>query len=293
MTRSALLGILLVASCTSNAARDQNMMTEPPDVSSDGTPAAADAASANPLAPTFTSSVGAQQVFPGDLLSFDLDASDPAGNPMTFSSSTLPSGAMIFPHPQSVEFGWRPEVAGDDQITFTVSDATTMLSSSVTVPIHVGDITYPDLPIGSAVDLTTSGTFTIDYCATVDTDGNPAPCGSTALSSQAHVAGTSASCTLTGSNPGRISAACTLGIPAFQAVRVMSPDLETVGPYTVTGTAWLDGNEHFIFVSPDDTITSWAWQGETSMGPIVTLHNIQVIEDAYRDFTMFFGVPTQ
>ncbi len=43
--------------------------------------------------------------------------------------------------------------------------------------------------------------------------------------------------------------------------------------------------------APYDTVTSWGWQGTVSMGPTVTLWNISILEQAYRNLDMYFGVP--
>lgn len=83
--------------------------------------------------------IGDKQVTENALLTFTLSATDPESDPLTFSSSSLPSGATLTGN----VFSWTPDYvqAGIVPITFTVSDGS--LSASETVTITVTDTNRP------------------------------------------------------------------------------------------------------------------------------------------------------
>ena len=64
--------------------------------------------------------------------------------------STLPAGATVQPGPGYLGFIWPTTAAqaGDYMLTFSASDGTTTVDT--TVPITVGPITYPDLPMSTS-----------------------------------------------------------------------------------------------------------------------------------------------
>ena len=92
-------------------------------------------------APVITA-IAPQTVRPGDQLSLTIKASDPDGNPLTYSASGLPARAVFNPGTQ--DFLWVPDYnqAGTYTVTFTASDGS--LASSTTVTITVtGTVTQP------------------------------------------------------------------------------------------------------------------------------------------------------
>jgi hypothetical protein len=76
----------------------------------------------------------------GELLAFLLSATDANGDPLTYSSSTLPAGAVL--DPNNGAFTWTPDAdasAGSPySVTFTVSDG--ILAHSRMIQITVADV---------------------------------------------------------------------------------------------------------------------------------------------------------
>ncbi len=82
------------------------------------------------------SHIGDQQVSEGSELSFDLAASDPDEDQLTFSAEGLPEGASL----DGSHFAWTPSFyqARDYNVTFTVSDGN--LTDSEMITINVSDV---------------------------------------------------------------------------------------------------------------------------------------------------------
>ncbi len=85
--------------------------------------------------------IGDKSVQEGQLLQFSISGSDPDNDPLTFSASNLPSGAIF--NPSTRTFSWTPnfEQAGSYQVTFSVSDG--RLSDSETITIIVFEVNQP------------------------------------------------------------------------------------------------------------------------------------------------------
>jgi hypothetical protein len=88
--------------------------------------------------------LGDQQVAEGEELIFVVTASDPDGDPLTYTHGELPEGAGFDPETQT--FFWTPGFgdAGNYSAEFTVTDSgTPPLSDTLAVPITVGDVNRP------------------------------------------------------------------------------------------------------------------------------------------------------
>ncbi len=99
--------------------------------------------------PPVLAMIGDQVVAEGASLAFELSASDVDGEqPLTFSSSVLPDGALL--DPMTGAFSWEPEdgQAGIYTLTFTVTDPTG-LATFETITITVLDVIYNSGPVCS------------------------------------------------------------------------------------------------------------------------------------------------
>jgi len=85
--------------------------------------------------------IGNKSASEGVLLQFTVSAYDADGDALTYSTGSLPAGAVI----TSQTFGWTPAYtqAGAYQITFTVSDGE--LSDSETITVTVNNVNRPPL----------------------------------------------------------------------------------------------------------------------------------------------------
>lgn len=89
-----------------------------------------------------------QEVNETELLSFQVSATDPDGDPITYSASSLPMNATFDPSTQV--FTWTPGLGqeGEYNVTFTASDG--MLKSDMVVEIDVeseGPTPVPEFPM--------------------------------------------------------------------------------------------------------------------------------------------------
>jgi hypothetical protein len=202
------------------------------------------------------------QTAPGGYVQFDVGLDAPGysvGSPTysTFSitADALPDGAT-FSGPRTMwwgqHFAWltRADQAGDYTITFTGTDGTS--SASKPVVVHVGDLTHPAFPSGAVSrTVTTMGTTTVTQCLQgcqtwIDLSGDPV----------------SVTCTMTGTNPGTVTASCSFGFSqavrqrsfahAVPATATMSAALQveasseraysTLTPYVEHAGAWFTGD---------------------------------------------------
>lgn len=87
--------------------------------------------------PPLLDPIGPKNVSEGSLLSFEINAADPNGQSVTYSASSLPSGAAF--NTANRTFTWTPgfDQSGTHQVKFTVSDG--VLSDQETVAITVNN----------------------------------------------------------------------------------------------------------------------------------------------------------
>ena len=97
-------------------------------------------------APAFTAGGETQAVDENRALAFQVEATDPDGDAITYSASGLPAGASF--DPATRQFSWTPDYtqAGQYTVTFTASDGdkSYSLSSTKDVTITVRDVTVAE-----------------------------------------------------------------------------------------------------------------------------------------------------
>ncbi len=83
--------------------------------------------------------IGAQSLAEGDIYNLVINASDPDNNPLTYSATNLPSGAVFIPSTRS--FSWIPgnDQAGTYQVLFSTSDGSLSDSENVTFTVGNGN----------------------------------------------------------------------------------------------------------------------------------------------------------
>jgi hypothetical protein len=147
-------------------------------VTDDGTPAESDSevvtiSVGNVNRPPVLGAIGSKSVNEGALLTFTVTASDPDGDGLTFSASSVPTGASF--NPSTRVFNWTPGFgsAGNYNVTFVVTDdGSPAESDSEVVTISVGNVNRPPVlgSIGSkSVDEGDLLSFTISAS---DPDGD-------------------------------------------------------------------------------------------------------------------------
>lgn len=105
--------------------------------------------------------VPAKSVNEGGLLSFTVNATDPEGQPITYSTGTLPTGANF--NPTTKTFTWTPtfDQAGPYTVEFRAGDGNSTASINVS-------ITVVQVNIAPTFTLPVSATFTIAEAATTN-----------------------------------------------------------------------------------------------------------------------------
>ena len=84
--------------------------------------------------------IGAKKVNANQALAFTVSATDPERDPLTYSASPLPAGALFTPSTRTFEWEPTQEQVGDHRVTFKVSDG--YRSDSETVTIRVSPDPY-------------------------------------------------------------------------------------------------------------------------------------------------------
>ena len=88
--------------------------------------------------------IGGKSVNEGELLSFNVSASDPDGDPLTFSATGLPGGAEF--NTETGLFQWIPAIGqnGTYQVEFSVSDGEFTDSETVTIEVGTSFLSLPE-----------------------------------------------------------------------------------------------------------------------------------------------------
>ena len=133
--------------------------------------------------PPVLASIGNKLVIVGQSLSFTISATDPEGDPLTYSASGLPTGATFDTATRT--FSWTPGYGqtGSYNVSFAVSDGA--LADSETIIITVANVNQTPVlaPIGNmSVNEGQSLSFTI---SATDPDGNILTYSATGLPSGA------------------------------------------------------------------------------------------------------------
>jgi len=121
-------------------------------VTDNGTPAESDSETVtitvgNVNRPPVLSTIGAKSVNEGNLLTFTVTASDPDGDGLSFSASSVPTGASF--NPSTRVFSWTPAFgdAGNYNVQFTVTDNGIPPESDIEiVTITVAETSVSNLP---------------------------------------------------------------------------------------------------------------------------------------------------
>lgn len=103
-------------------------------------------------APVFTA-MGPQSGVEGRTLQFTVSATDPDGDPISYSAGPLPPGASF--NPATARLTWRPNQlqSGSYTFTFTATDSgQPNLSGSLNVPVTIQDVSLPCYWVNVAID---------------------------------------------------------------------------------------------------------------------------------------------
>jgi hypothetical protein len=117
-------------------------------------------------------SIGNKSVKEWQLLTFTISATDPDGNPLTYSASNLPSGATFSPSTRT--FSWKPSYSQAGtyaNVRFSVTNGVLGDSETITITVNnvnrapvLGNIGNKTVTAGQLLQFTVSAT---------DPDGNP------------------------------------------------------------------------------------------------------------------------
>ena len=121
--------------------------------------------------PPVLAAIGSKAVGEGSTLSFTVSATDADGDPLTYSTGTLPSGASFTAATRT--FTWTPSSTqgGNYQVAFSVSDG--LLSDSETITITVNNVNHAPVlsPVGNRT--TYEGSALVYTISATDPDGDP------------------------------------------------------------------------------------------------------------------------
>jgi len=100
--------------------------------------------------PPVLDSIGNRSINEGESLTFNISATDPDGDTLTYSASSLPQGAIFI----NQAFSWRPDYgqAGEYLVTFSVSDGAEIDSEDITITVNKIDNSPPAITITSPGD---------------------------------------------------------------------------------------------------------------------------------------------
>jgi len=119
--------------------------------------------------------IGSKSVNENSVLTFDVNATDPNGDTITYSTQNLPSGATF----AGQTFSWTPgyDQAGSYDVTFIASDGTAQDSETITITVNntnrapvldsIGDKSvYENSTLSFSISATDADSDTITYSAT-------------------------------------------------------------------------------------------------------------------------------
>lgn len=91
------------------------------------------------------SAIGNKTIYPNNLLSFTISATDPDGDTITYSATNLPTGATL--DSAGGEFSWTPGAsqAGTHSVTFAASDGQLEDSEIITITVYGTDAIAPQV----------------------------------------------------------------------------------------------------------------------------------------------------
>lgn len=104
--------------------------------------------------------IGSQEVLENQPLSFSVSATDPDGDAVTLSVTNLPAGATF--NSDTAIFSWTPDntQSGVYVVKFTAMDnGSPIASSTIEVPITVGDVPTPVEQADNIIDIVVGGSF--------------------------------------------------------------------------------------------------------------------------------------
>ncbi len=126
-----------------------------------------------PNRPPVLSVPGPQTIAEGQPLAFVINATDPDGQPLTFSAANVPAGATF--NAATRQFAWTPSFtqAGNYTVSFTVSDnGAPPLGDTKTVAISVGNVNRPPTATAQTITLAEDSTRLITLTAS-DPENDP------------------------------------------------------------------------------------------------------------------------
>jgi len=234
--------------------------------------------------------IGNKSVYVNDLLSFTINATDPDGDPITYSVQNLPSGATF----QGQAFSWTPTggQVGTYQVTFIASDGSEQDSETITITVKSTNQAPtanagPDQTVADS-DGNGSEQVTLDGSASSDSDGTIQSYvwseGGTQIATGVNPTVTLAvgqhTITLTVTDNGGLTDTDTIVITVNES-GTNQPPIANAGPDQTVTDADGNGSEQVTLngsssTDPDGTIQSHVWseggtQIATGMNPTVTL----------------------